>query len=195
MMNKKMRLLHEIRRRTTEHRIEGSLHDMNNTELNVTQLFTTMATGYVMVVKSCVTLTIIIMIIIRKDVEAVMDALRCYCITLLLNTNNQLQQVVLKQIYGHNIGGSYVITRSADCVSHKSRALIEVINKQSIKVVLIASNLPLIKIYPLFCVPYMNILKCKLKKKLTNNCCMPIYGRVFIMIIPYKIKKQKHKTQ
>jgi hypothetical protein len=24
---------------------------------------------------------------------------------------------------------------------------------------------------------------------------MPIYGRVFIMIIPYKIKKQKHKTQ
>jgi len=24
---------------------------------------------------------------------------------------------------------------------------------------------------------------------------MPLNGRVFIMIIPYKIKKQKHKTQ
>jgi len=44
--------------------------------------------------------------------------------------------MVSKQIYGHNIRVSHVITTSADGVSHKSRALIQVINKQSIKLVL-----------------------------------------------------------
>jgi hypothetical protein len=58
--------------------------------------------------------------------------------------------MVSKQIFGHNIGGSHWTMRSADCVSHKSRALIQVINKQSIKLVLMyvlfANNLSLISL-------------------------------------------------